>query len=615
MNDTVNAFKLILPPLRSHKATMALALLALSTLNPQLSTVLAQGTAFSYQGRLNAGGVPANGSYDLKFTVYDALADGNAVGGPLTNSEAGLTNGLFTVALDFGSVFDGNARWLEIGVRTNGAAVDFTTLSPRQPLTPAPYALYAPSAGNAALLNGQSPTAYAPAAGSPAYVAKAGDTMTGALVVPVNGLRAGTNQLVLAGGSVGIGTSTPQDALLDVEGDVRLNLHDLLFREGTDRNHGLGWRGLGHLFGGVEVDGPVAYGWNGGGLGSLNGGERLELQWNNQGNVIVDPGGLNTNGLLPGLSFGANSGEGLASKRTTGGNQWGLDFYTGFQPRLSLTRDGKVGIGTTNPQALLEVAGTVKADRFETTGAAGNEPPSGVTPILNMVWIKPGTFVMGSPTNEQDRLSEEGPQTVVTLTRGFWMGHHEVTQGEFQCLMSSNPSSYTGDLSLPVETVTWFDATNFCRVLTQREQTAGRLPTGWGYRLPTEAEWEYCCRALTTTRFYYGDDPSYTSLTNYAWYNANSGSKTHPVAQKLANAWGLVDMHGNVNEWCQDRHGPYPGGSATDPQGPGSGSYRVFRGGGWGDYGRFCRSADRGDYGPSDRGNYLGFRVVLAPGQ
>ena len=133
--------------------------------------------------------------------------------------------------------------------------------------------------------------------------------------------------------------------------------------------------------------------------------------------------------------------------------------------------------------------------------------------------------------------------------------------------------------------------------------------------MPTEAEWEYASRAGSTNRFSYGDDPGYTQLANYAWYNANSGSTTHAVGGKLPNRWGLFDMSGNVWEWCSDGYGNYPGGSVTDPQGPSSGSYRVLRGGGWNIGGEQCRSAYRRYSLPSGRGYGIGFRVVLAPGQ
>ena len=238
---------------------------------------------------------------------------------------------------------------------------------------------------------------------------------------------------------------------------------------------------------------------------------------------------------------------------------------------------------------------------------------------------------MGSPTNEVDRSSIEGPQTVVTISRGFWMGKYLVTQGDYLSVMGSNPSYFNGDrsgppwndqdygtdLTLPVEQVSWIDATNYCALLTAQERAAGRIPTICVYRLPTEAEWEYACRAGTTTRFYYGDDPGYTNLNKYAWYADNSGNVTHPVGQLLPNPWGLYDMAGNVWEWCQDWYSgsSYPGGSVTDPQGPVTGTFRVWRGGSWFYIAKYCRSARRFNNGPAYTYAGLGFRVVLALGQ
>ena len=234
----------------------------------------------------------------------------------------------------------------------------------------------------------------------------------------------------------------------------------------------------------------------------------------------------------------------------------------------------------------------------------------------NVAFIPPGTFRMGSPTNELDRSTNEGPQTAVTISRGFWMGIYPVTQAQYQLLIGSNPSTFTGDLNRPVETVSWNDATNYCAKLTQQELAAGRIPAGSQYRLPTEAEWEYACRGWTSDRrFYYGDDPSYANLTNYAWYSGNTAS-TQPVGQKLPNSWGLYDMNGNVQQWCLDYGvAPYPGGSVTDPQGPTSGSNRIYRGGSWFTAASACRSASRSGSFPGGTGFSVGFRVVLAADQ
>ena len=230
-----------------------------------------------------------------------------------------------------------------------------------------------------------------------------------------------------------------------------------------------------------------------------------------------------------------------------------------------------------------------------------------------MAWISPGTFTMGSPEDEANRRVEEGPQTVVTLTRGFWMGKHTVTQGAYESVIGNNPSSVTGDPNRPVEQVTWNDAVAYCEVLTQRERAAGRIPANWAYRLPTEAEWEYACRAGSTTRFSYGDDFGHAGLADYGWYSDNSEHATHPVGQKLPNAWGLYDMHGNVEEWCHDLIGPYPGGEVTDPEGPTTGvPRRVVRGGFYNSFAWDCRSARRSAWGPDVWRFHIGFRVVVA---
>ena len=246
-------------------------------------------------------------------------------------------------------------------------------------------------------------------------------------------------------------------------------------------------------------------------------------------------------------------------------------------------------------------------------------------PVL--VDIPAGSFTMGSPDSELARGTDEGPQTPVTISHAFKMGKYEVTQAEYLSVMGVNPSYFPGDLSRPVEQVSWLEASNYCCRLTACEARAGRLPAGYAYRLPTEAEWEYACRAGTTTPFHYGNELRSGMANFYGYYEYLAGDPYHynaggiylgrttSVGSYAPNAWGLYDMHGNVWEWCQDRYGPYSGVSVSDPQGPPTGSDRVVRGGDWVISAHYCRSAQRYGYNPPYRYYRIGFRVVLAPGQ
>jgi formylglycine-generating enzyme required for sulfatase activity len=215
---------------------------------------------------------------------------------------------------------------------------------------------------------------------------------------------------------------------------------------------------------------------------------------------------------------------------------------------------------------------------------------------MEFVLIPAGTFQMGY----NDGYDREKPVHSVTISKPFYLGKYEVTRREWKAVMGSNPSRFEGD-NRPVESVSWDDVQEFIKKLNAKEG-------GDKYRLPTEAEWEYACRAGTTTNWYFGDNENL--LGDYAWYRDNSGNETKPVGQKKPNAFGLYDMHGNVWEWCQDWYGSYESGNQTDPQGPVSGSRRVSRGGSWRGSGSSTRAAFR-YYGNLGYGyGTVGFRLL-----
>lgn len=202
---------------------------------------------------------------------------------------------------------------------------------------------------------------------------------------------------------------------------------------------------------------------------------------------------------------------------------------------------------------------------------------------MAFVWVPPGRYRMGSPRDELNRRAGEQPH-IVSLRRGFWLGRTEVTQAQWAAVMGVNPSYFQpGGDDHPVDNVSYDD----CRAFIQRLNAL----TGNRYRLPTEAEWEYACRAGESGAYAFGNDPS--RLGEYAWYRDNSEGRTRPVATRKPNAWGLYDMHGNVREWCQDWFGPYRDHTPVNPQGPAQGVHRLLRGGGWDSSADECRSAAR----------------------
>jgi formylglycine-generating enzyme required for sulfatase activity len=289
---------------------------------------------------------------------------------------------------------------------------------------------------------------------------------------------------------------------------------------------------------------------------------------------------------------------------------------------------------------------------------------------LDLAWIPAGTFLLGSPASEPLRKADEGPQTQVTLTKGFWLGQTMVTIGQWKSVMGrdvrgqlshmlhddtlydlggkrqavrdfmgfsreADPGQYLANVddSLPMYFVSWNDAMAFCKKLNELERASGRLPKGYEFNLPTEAQWEYACRAGTTNATYAGplvlQGRRAPVLDNIAWYDANSpddyhgkgfnvSGRTggpHAVAQKQPNSWGLYDMTGNLWQWCRDWHSPYPGGSLIDPAGPTTGSDRINRGGSFGSSARDERSANRAKNPPAEASAYRGFRLALCPVQ
>ena len=230
-----------------------------------------------------------------------------------------------------------------------------------------------------------------------------------------------------------------------------------------------------------------------------------------------------------------------------------------------------------------------------------------------MVRVPAGEFMMGAMDDDEEAYDSEKPRHKVTLTRDFLIGKYAVTQALWDSVMGSNPSDFKG-ANRPVECVSWFHVVSFCNKLSEREGlepaytiNGNDVTCNWnakGYRLPTEAEWEYSARS--GQRFKYAGS---NNVDEVAWYNGNSGYETHPVGQKKPNGFGLYDMSGNVFEWCWDRFGDYSSGSQTDPTGPDSGPRRVNRGGGWRNGARFARVSYRNGSDPANRRSVLGFRL------
>lgn len=276
----------------------------------------------------------------------------------------------------------------------------------------------------------------------------------------------------------------------------------------------------------------------------------------------------------------------------------------GFAPRLL---GGIAFLGLLGAAAALAWSGEPVAVTVECTPA-----------LVDLVPIPGGTFRMGSPENEEGRDADEGPVHEVRLSP-FECMRLPVTRRLYRQITGMDPSEPKGDVDdRPVSNVSWLDAVAFCNQLSRRQGltpcyringndvTWHRAATG--YRLLTEAEWEYACRAGSTTRWSFGDDEA--SLGEHAWFSSNSSGQPHPAGQKRPNSWGLHDMHGNVFEWCWGWFGPYSAAAASDPSGPQSGAGRVLRGGAFDGPPRFLRSAVRNWFQPEIRNTYIGFRCA-----
>jgi formylglycine-generating enzyme required for sulfatase activity len=291
----------------------------------------------------------------------------------------------------------------------------------------------------------------------------------------------------------------------------------------------------------------------------------------------------------------------------------------------NVTVTGTVDVNSTGTYVLTysvaDTAGNTDSKTRTVTVTGARSVDLNASVAMDMLWVEPGSFTMGSPTSEPGRNADREDEHNVTLTKGFYLGKYEVTQAQYEAVMTGNtnslsptPSEWPGNPNRPVEKVSWNDAQVFLTRLNTAEQAAGRLPTGWSYVLPTESQWEYACRAGTTTAYSWGATIA-SSNANYNWdgaYNTGSDFKqTRDVGQYAANPWGFFDMHGNVSEWTDDWYqAAYPTGNpVVDPTGPSSGSPRVKRGGSWGGGGTSLRSAKRGNGTPGDRDDSLGFRV------
>ena len=298
---------------------------------------------------------------------------------------------------------------------------------------------------------------------------------------------------------------------------------------------------------------------------------------------------------------GYESEEGMVKLKASAPSNLQIQLSKETIAEVSNVNDAVQSISSTSPSLSTIITSDNSSCTSVTSEASEISVPvkNGIT--IDMVKVEAGTFMMGATSEMENPYSWEKPVHQVTLTNDYYMGKYEVTQSLWQAVMGSNPSNFKGD-NLPVERVSWNDSQEFINKLNSM--------TGRKFRLPSEAEWEYAARGGKKSRGYQYSGSS--NISDVAWYDENSGSKTYPVGTKQANELGIYDMTGNVGEWCQDRYGSYVSSSQKNPTGVVSGSLRVFRGGGWYFSAKCCRSSFRFGVTPGRRNNYLGFRLVLS---
>jgi len=523
---------------------------------------LAVPSTLTYQGRLfTPTGQPRTGTPTIIFKLY-STADGTASVWSETVENVPLTNGFYSLSLGqngtsaLESVVAANdGLWMEL-------TVDGTTLAPRQPLTMMPSALKAKS-----LKGGSVEATSVKVAGKPIVLNVAG--------------------------------KVPDDQ----SGNVSLSPADVGLPTCATHGQTLNSKGLGEFECAADIDGQTLS-LSGSSL-SISNGNSVSLPVataSSLGLVKVGSGlSVDANGVVSSLPVVSLSGSNLTVNGTTinlakayaSACAAGYDVFDKAiceDVNECLTNNGGCAAGQT-------CTNTVGSWTCATTsGTLVRKNLASRT--FDFSVIGAGTFLRGAVPEDPIVVQFEKPQHQVTISKDFLLLRTEVTQDQYVAVVGSNPSLFRGDTSRPVERVSWTDSVAFCDMLSTAEGVAKGT-----YRLPTEAEWEYAARAGTT-------GATYGPIASIAWYSSNSGNQTHAVRGLQANPWNLYDMLGNVWEWTADWSGSYSAGAATDPLGPASGSFRVYRGGSWYNVESFARASQRSGGDPTYGHSYIGFRPL-----